>query len=555
MHLVENTIDHQQYAAKIINTISGFDGREQMLFLRESLLLHKLDHPSIVKFIGINFKSLKDSDEFKPTIITEYLPHGSLKNNLDKERRSLADPDWNPTKKYITLLGISDAMRYLHAHGIVHRDLKPDNVLTDSNYYPRVCDFGLSRCFPVSLTNSMQLTMTGQLGTPLYMAPEILRGEKKFGPAVDVFAFGILANEIVTGKVPYYELGEISPYILANNVMSGYRPTFPDNVPPKMRKLIESCWSHDPSDRPSFDEIFEKLSSDFSYSEETVDEDEVGEYIISLEEGRKEGRGKSTEQYCQLISLQKEVEELRERCRSYEVLLSTNDDFINGLNCIHGKDADITRAVSSLELSSEGGNCYASSLLGLLYEKGELVKGDFHKSLGYYEKSGLQGNPRGYNYAGLIYEEGREVEQSYKKAIEYYQKAASLGNADAMNSLGLLYAQGREVEQSYEKAFEYYKKAADLGNADSLINLGRLYENGKGVGQNYEKAAECYQKVADLGTASAMHSLGEIKWCLLEPSSLSIYISASFFQSKCAYCAHLCKAVFPLKSLWFGSAP
>lgn len=183
-----------------------------------------------------------------------------------------------------------------------------------------------------------------------------------------------------------------------------------------MRQLIESCWSENPSDRPSFDEIFEKLSSDFSYSEETVDEDEVGEYIISLDERRRED--KKSEQIGRLVSLQKEVEELKEKCRNYEILESTNDDFITGLNYIHSKDTNIRQAVSSLERSSDGGNRYASYLLGLLYEKGELVKDDPRKSLAYYEKSAQQGNPGGYISIGFSYREGIGVEQSYDKAIE-----------------------------------------------------------------------------------------------------------------------------------------
>lgn len=58
-----------------------------MIFLREASRRQKLDHPAIVKFKGINFKSLKNPTESNPTIITEYLPHGSLKDNLDKEKR------------------------------------------------------------------------------------------------------------------------------------------------------------------------------------------------------------------------------------------------------------------------------------------------------------------------------------------------------------------------------------------------------------------------------------------------------------------------------------
>ena len=158
VYVVENLKNNEKYAAKIFDIDNGFDGHDQMLFLRESLILHKLDHPSIVKFIGINFKSFSDPNKFEPTIITEFLPNGSLKDNLNKERSSLSNPNWTPTKKYINMLGIVHAMRYLHEQGIAHRDLKPENILVDSNFYPRVCDFGLSKAFSKTLSKSFHLT-------------------------------------------------------------------------------------------------------------------------------------------------------------------------------------------------------------------------------------------------------------------------------------------------------------------------------------------------------------------------------------------------------------
>lgn len=168
--MVKRNDDEKEFAAKIINTNGSFNGKEQMMFMKESMILHDLDHPSIVKFWGINFHSFLDSAKLEPTILTEYLPNGSLKEMLDKEKRSIADSNWNATKKYICLLGISDAMKYLHKKGILHRDLKPQNILIDNNYYPRVCDFGLSRCFSFSLSKSIQLMMTKK-SVPLFIWP------------------------------------------------------------------------------------------------------------------------------------------------------------------------------------------------------------------------------------------------------------------------------------------------------------------------------------------------------------------------------------------------
>lgn len=74
--------------------------------------------------------------------------------------------------------------------------------------------------------------------SPFYMASELFRDEKKNGPGVDVYAFRILAYEIVTEKVPFFELCRISQFIFAKRVTSGYRPKFTPNVPKKMQERL-----------------------------------------------------------------------------------------------------------------------------------------------------------------------------------------------------------------------------------------------------------------------------------------------------------------------------
>ncbi|KAK8888066.1 hypothetical protein M9Y10_039126 [Tritrichomonas musculus] len=185
------------------------------------------------------------------------------------------------------LLGIANAMDYLHKHGIIHRDLKPENVHIDDNYYPHICDFGLSRCFPKTITKSMKLTMTGQIGTPLYMAPELLVDEKRYSSSLDVYAFSMLAYEIITGIEPFSELGQTTAIPIWVKVLKGYRPEIPSFVPEKAKNLLKRCWSERPEERPSFGEIFNELSSDFSFFDETVDKDEVLEYLDMLEDETK----------------------------------------------------------------------------------------------------------------------------------------------------------------------------------------------------------------------------------------------------------------------------
>lgn len=285
VYIVNSLKDKKQYAAKIINSSNMADPMSQFLFMSESQILHKLDHPAIVKFFGINFHSFTNSTILEPTILTEYLPNKSLKEILDKEKRTLADKNWTATKKYICLLGISDALRYLHEQGILHYDIKPQNILIDKDFYPHVCDFGLSKCFSTALTNSMKLSMSGNVGTPLYMAPELYEDDDHFGPGIDVYAFSMLAYEIVTGQEPFSQKGKSTTFAQFTKIFfSGGRPDFPEFVTEKMKSLIQKCWSQNPTDRPSFKKIFELLSSDFSYINENMDEDEIRDYIEDLKE-------------------------------------------------------------------------------------------------------------------------------------------------------------------------------------------------------------------------------------------------------------------------------
>ena len=283
VYIAENIKTHEQFAIKIIDVDNDFDGDDQMLIMRECSILSKLKHCSIVKYYGISFRSFEDPSILQPGIITEYVSKGSLKSILDNEKIANAEFDWTSTKKYINLLGISNAMKYLHKNGILHLDLKPENILIDDNFYPKVCDFGLSRCFPLSLSKSIKLATKGQIGTPLYMAPELLdeKDEYEYTTGVDVYAFAMIAYEICTGEYPFHEL-KLSNCELKKKILGGYRPKFNKFVSTKMQNLLQRCWNQSIQERPSFNEIFHELSSDFSYSSEILDENEINEYLDDI---------------------------------------------------------------------------------------------------------------------------------------------------------------------------------------------------------------------------------------------------------------------------------
>lgn len=281
--IAERIEDKKKFAAKIIFSKGLMNGPDQHKFLMEAQILHKMNHPAIVKFHGINFHSFRDANKFEPIILTEYLENQSLQHIFDKVKSGQVNPKWNATTKYICFIGIAHAMHYLHSNRIIHRDLKPLNVLLDEKFYPYVCDFGISRCFSKEIANAIQMEMTGCVGTPYYMAPELFNPDAVYGASVDVYAYGMTLYQMISGKIPW--LGFSFTQIM-NKVQGSLRPKFNPNVKisEKMKALIERCWSQNPFDRPSFAEIFLLLSNDFEHSSEKVNEEEVNNYIKMLKE-------------------------------------------------------------------------------------------------------------------------------------------------------------------------------------------------------------------------------------------------------------------------------
>ncbi|KAH3746176.1 serine/threonine-protein kinase STY46 [Pelomyxa schiedti] len=217
-------------------------------FKREIKVLTQLRHTHIVNFIGAVTIPLK------LCIITEYMALGNLSSVLIKNQ----DLAW--VIKLKIAKDIALAMSFLHANHIVHRDLKPDNILMVSinkhcDITCKVSDFGTSRAVSSrgmtaaspEITVSALRRMTVLIGTPIYMAPEILSGTQDYGIETDVFSYGVLLWQIVTGYPPYIRLQDFYTF-----VMSGKREEIPSETPPEYAKLISDCWHQDPAKRPPF---------------------------------------------------------------------------------------------------------------------------------------------------------------------------------------------------------------------------------------------------------------------------------------------------------------
>lgn len=275
---VENIETKKKYAAKIIQCKNDEETRRKA-FDREVFIMIYSDNPTIIKLVGFSLKDFDDN--YNVTVIMEYITNGSLLKLLDNVRKKKIPEHYNNTIRQIILIGIARGMKYLHDRNIIHRDLKPGNVLLDENLHPIISDFGLSKFVQLENTNEQSIC----LGTVPYMAPEILLG-CDYNRKVDVYAFGILMYEVVTESIHYpdYMNHKMARLVLETSVINNcYRPQFNFKIKSTLKNLIEECWSAELNHRPSFKEIFRKLTSR-DYFLDDVDEGEINRYVESITE-------------------------------------------------------------------------------------------------------------------------------------------------------------------------------------------------------------------------------------------------------------------------------
>lgn len=186
-------------------------------FLQEYEILTKLDHPNIIKAYGICF-----GDENHPlSIILENCPC-----DLKEVIKKLKDYE-----KVSIIYEICKVMVFVHENKIIHRDLKPQNILLDKDNHIKLCDFGIAK-----VIESLDQTYTTEVGTFKYMAPELKNGSKKYDNKVDVYSFGIIIFNILSG-------GDF-PSDKKNSQINSLS-----------QKLITKCLDDQPKNRPTFKEI------------------------------------------------------------------------------------------------------------------------------------------------------------------------------------------------------------------------------------------------------------------------------------------------------------
>ena len=228
--------------------------------MRELSIMAAVNHPATLGLVGFQLAGGNASEDGEdplrlamgPMILTPLMTNGALDEMLKMEFNKQARPEWNATAKSKVVFGIAVGMAYLHSLGIVHRDLKPANVLLNENFEPVVADFGLSRLCDIE--------MTGALGSPLFMAPELLDEHPRYDGAVDVFAYAVLLYQLFSDNLVFDDgRRPKNNYQVWEKTKNGFRLQRQPEIPDFYWDRITSAWEGVPEARPEFCEIIELL--------------------------------------------------------------------------------------------------------------------------------------------------------------------------------------------------------------------------------------------------------------------------------------------------------
>jgi eukaryotic-like serine/threonine-protein kinase len=209
-------------------------------FLREIEIAARLRHPNIVP--------LYDSGDAEGMLyfVMPYEDGPSLRARLAREG-ALPLPD-----ALSMLRDVARALQYAHEHGVVHRDIKPDNVMM-SGGAAVVTDFGIAKAVSAAQADAptATITQTGSgIGTPAYMAPEQAIGDPSSDHRADIYSFGCLAYEVLTGSPPFHGMP-------VHQIVAAHMSTVPGlvtdsraGIPASVGRLVAKCLAKDPAARP-----------------------------------------------------------------------------------------------------------------------------------------------------------------------------------------------------------------------------------------------------------------------------------------------------------------
>ena len=246
VYLADDLKHGRQVALKVLRPdLAASLGTDR--FLREISVAARLQHPGILP--------LHDSGEADGWVfyIMPYAEGDSLRARLERQHEL-------PVAEAVKILcEVLDALAHAHARGVVHRDIKPDNIML-SGRHAQILDFGVAKAVSESAQPDFQTTTGIALGTPSYMAPEQVMGERDVDQRADLYAVGVVGYELLAGRRPFQ--GQTAQQVVAAQLTGTpddlriHRPS----VPPELAQVIMRALEKRAADRwQSADEMLAQL--------------------------------------------------------------------------------------------------------------------------------------------------------------------------------------------------------------------------------------------------------------------------------------------------------
>jgi eukaryotic-like serine/threonine-protein kinase len=232
VYLARDLKHERKVAIKVLNADPTSEVGE-LRFIREIRLLARLQHPNILP--------LHDSGHVEALLyyVMPYVNGETLRKRIDRERRLAI------AEAAVFAKETADALACAHAQGIVHRDIKPENILLSAGHAV-VADFGIARAIDVAGIRSLTRTGIGSPGTPAYMSPEQLLGDRDVDYRADIYSVGCVLYEMLTGKPPFAgKEGFVKRFTEGAPVAKSVR----GDVPQWLDAVIQKAMARDPGDR------------------------------------------------------------------------------------------------------------------------------------------------------------------------------------------------------------------------------------------------------------------------------------------------------------------
>jgi serine/threonine-protein kinase len=231
-------------ALKVMNQAMRDDPALRGRFEREARTVATLEHPAIVPVYDFG------EDDAQLYLVMRYMSGGSLADRI--QARPFALPDLLPIMRRV-----GAALDHAHRQGVVHRDLKPGNILFDQYDNAFLSDFGIVKL----AQEATDLTGSGVIGTPAYMSPEQIHGEKQLDGRSDIYMLGVILFESLTGRKPFEAETPVKQLMAHVLEPTPSILTVRPDLPPACDTIIQKALAKDRTDRfSSASELTEALT-------------------------------------------------------------------------------------------------------------------------------------------------------------------------------------------------------------------------------------------------------------------------------------------------------